>query len=179
VIEKATGRTVAEALREQILDPLKLHDAVLQPQERSRSEPARSYGDPLSAGAQRIGGPYAPYTSEASALWTAGGMVATAPSVARFADVLLRGELLSPDSRRQLLRFVPASEGYDGYGLGVGQGQTSTGEEIWGHVGHGDGFATSVGYLPAKAITVAVFSSGEVSPGSISELLANAALAAE
>jgi hypothetical protein len=33
-------------------------------------------------------------------------MVASAPSVARFADALLRGELLSPDSRRQLLRFA-------------------------------------------------------------------------
>jgi D-alanyl-D-alanine carboxypeptidase len=180
VIEKATGRPVAESLRELILDPLKLHDAVLQPQERPRSEPARSYGgSPPIARAPRIGGPYAPYPSEASSSWTAGGMVATAPSVARFADAPLRGDVLSPDSRRQLLRFVKAWEGYDGYGLGVGKGQTATGEEVQGHVGAGPGFATSVWHLPAKAITVAVLSSGEASPGSISELLANAALEAD
>jgi CubicO group peptidase (beta-lactamase class C family) len=130
VIEHASGRTVAEALRELILDPLKLHDAVLQPQERPRSAPAHAHGgSPRIARALRIGGHYAPYPSEASYLWTAGGMVASAPSVARFADALLRGELLSPDWRRQLLRFVPATDGYESYGLGVGYAETSTGEK--------------------------------------------------
>jgi hypothetical protein len=57
-------------------------------------------------------------------------MVASAQSVARFADALLRGDLLSPDLRRQLLRFVPASEGYDCYGLAVGKGQIPPGE-VW------------------------------------------------
>lgn len=102
---------------------------MLQPQERPPSETAHGYGGPPRiARALRIGGRYAPYPSEASYLWTGGAMVASAPSVARFADALLRGELLSPDSRRQLLRFVPASEGYDGYGLGVGKGQIPPGE---------------------------------------------------
>ena len=49
-------------------------------------------------------------------------MVASAPSVARFGDALLRGDLLSPDWRRQLLQFVPATWGSDGYGLGRRQG---------------------------------------------------------
>jgi len=52
-------------------------------------------------------------------------MVASAPSVARFVDALLRGELLSPDSRRDLLRFVPAA---DGYGLGVGPEEVVAGQ---------------------------------------------------
>jgi len=42
VIERATGGTVAKALRELILDPLKLHDPVLQPQEVPRGEPAHA-----------------------------------------------------------------------------------------------------------------------------------------
>ena len=179
VIEHATGGTVAEALREQILDPLKLHDAVLQPQERPRSESAHAYGGPPRiARALRIGGRYAPYPSEASYLWTAGGMVASAPSVARFADALLRGELLSSDWRRQLLRFVPTSGAtpYDGYGLGVGKRQTSTAEEQWGHVGLGPGFVTSVSHLPAKEITVVVLSSGDADLHSLTEFLTNTAL---
>jgi D-alanyl-D-alanine carboxypeptidase len=177
VIEKATGRTVAKLLDELILDPLKLRDTVLQPQERSRGEPARGYGGPPRiARALRIGGRYTPYPSEATAGWTAGGMVASARSVARFADALLRDHLLSPDSRRQLLRFVPATDGLEGYGLGVGKGETSTGTEAWGHFGTGPGFTTSVWYLPAKALTVAVLSSGEANLGSLTELLANTAL---
>jgi CubicO group peptidase (beta-lactamase class C family) len=103
-------------------------------------------------------------------------MVAGAPSVAPFADALLRGELLSRDAPGELLRFVPAAGGYDGYGLGVAKAQTFTGKEAWGHFGAGPGFATSVWHLPAQAITVAVLSSGDANLGSLTEMLANAAL---
>lgn len=105
-------------------------------------------------------------------------MDASAPSVARFADALLRGELLSPDSRRQLLRFVPASEGYDGYGLGVGKGQIPP-WEVWGHFGAGPGFVTVVSHLPAENITVAVLSSGDADLRLLTELLTEAALEAD
>jgi len=177
VIEHATHGSVADALRERILEPLGLHDAVLQPQELPPRGTAHGYGGPPRvARALRIGGRYAPYPSEASYSWTAGGMVASAQSVARFGDALLRGDLLSPASRRQLLRFVPAGAGYDGYGLGVGKGQLSGGEEVWGHFGAGPGFVTAVTYLPAKAITVAVLSSGDANIGSVTSLLADAAL---
>jgi CubicO group peptidase (beta-lactamase class C family) len=152
---------------------------VLQPQERPPSETAHGYGGPPRiARALRIGGRHAPYPSEASYLWTGGAMVASAPSVARFADALLRGELLSPDSRRQLLRFVPASEGYDGYGLGVGKGQIPPGE-VWGHFGAGPGFVTVVSHLPAEKITVAVLSSGDADLRLLTELLTEAALEAD
>ena len=177
IIEHATGGTVAEALRELILDPFKLHDTVLQPDEGPRGEPAHAYGGPPRiARALRIGGRYVPYPSEASSSWTAGGMVASAPSVARFTDALLRGELLAPEWRRQLLQFVPSDEGYDGYGLGVGKGQTPTGEEGWGHVGAGPGFETAAIHFPARAITVAMLASGGSNPFPIAEQLANAAL---
>jgi D-alanyl-D-alanine carboxypeptidase len=128
------------------------------------------------ARALRIGGRYAPYPSEASSQSTAGGMVATAPSVARFADALLRGDLLAPNWRRPLLRFVPASYGpYEGYGLGVGKVMLG-GDEAWGHGGLGPRFRTSVVHLPGRAMTVAVLCSGEAELGSLTELLADAAV---
>jgi D-alanyl-D-alanine carboxypeptidase len=177
VIEHAIRGTVADALRERILEPLGLRDALLQPQERPPRDTAHGYGGPPPvARALRGGGRYAPYPSEASSSWTAGGMVASARSVARFGDALLRGNLLSPASRRQMLRFVPAGEVYDGYGLGVGRGQLPNGDEAWGHIGAGPGFVTSVFHLPPKAITVAVISSGNASIGSLASLLADAAL---
>jgi CubicO group peptidase (beta-lactamase class C family) len=151
----------------------------LQPQERPPSKTARGYGGPPRiARALRIGGRYAPYPSEASWLWTAGGMVASAPSVARFGDALLRGELLSPDSRRQLLRFVPAAERYDGYGLGVGKGRIPPGE-VWGHFGDGPQFRTVVSHVPEKEITVAGLSSGDADLRLLSVLLTEAALEAD
>jgi D-alanyl-D-alanine carboxypeptidase len=178
VIEHATGRPVAEVLREQILDPLKLHDTVLQPQERPPSETAHGYGGPPRiARALRIGGRYAPYPSEASWLWTAGGMVASAPSVARFAHALLGGELLTPNWRRQLLETVPASGGYDGYGLGVAKGKIGL-DDAWGAFGFGPEFITVVIHTPAKDITVAALSSGDIDIRLLATLLADTALEA-
>jgi CubicO group peptidase (beta-lactamase class C family) len=89
-------------------------------------------------------------------------------------QALLRGDLLSPDSRRQLLRFVPAGDGYDGYGLGVGKGQSGT-KEVWFGLGGGPGFVTVVSHVPAKEITVAVLSSGDADLRLLTTLLAEAA----
>jgi D-alanyl-D-alanine carboxypeptidase len=187
VIEHATHRPVSESLRELVLDPLKLGDAVLQPQEIPRGEPAHGYGpvegrSSWNGGAARvvralrIGGRYSPFPSEASAEWTAGGMVASAPSVANFADALLRGDLLSRDARRQVLRSVGAAEVYDRYGLGVGEVRSSTGRDERGQVGEGPGFVGAVWYYPARAITVAVLSNGQGNVSQVTDLLADAAL---
>lgn len=188
VIEHATHRPVSESLRQLVLDPLELRDAVLQPQEMPRGEPAHGYGPadgPSSwnggaarvVRALRIGGRYSPFPSEASAEWTAGGMVASAPSVAHFADALLRGELLSRDARRQVLRSVGAAEVYDRYGLGVGEVRSPTGEDERGQVSEGPGFVGAVWYFPGRAITVAVLSNGQGNVSQVSDLLADAALA--
>jgi D-alanyl-D-alanine carboxypeptidase len=187
VIEHATHRPVSESLRELVLDPLKLRDAVLQPQEIPRGEPAHGYGPVEGTSswnggparvvrALRIGGRYSPFPSEASAEWTAGGMVASAPSVARFADALLRGDLLSRDARRQVLRSVGAGEIYDRYGLGVGEVHSPTEPDRWGQVGEGPGFRSSVWYFPARAITVAVLASGQGNVSQATDLLADTAL---
>jgi D-alanyl-D-alanine carboxypeptidase len=187
VIEHATHRPVSESVRQLVLDPLKLGDAVLQPQEMPRGEPAHGYGPaegPSSwnggaarvVRALRIGGRYSPFPSEASAEWTAGGMVASAPSVARFADALLRGDLLSRDARRQMLRSVGAAEVYDRYGLGVGEVLSPTGQDERGQVSEGPGFVGAVWYYPARAITVAVLSNGQGNVSQVIDLLADAAL---
>jgi hypothetical protein len=106
------------------------------------------------------------------------GGIPSAPSLARFADALLRGDLLSPDSRQQLLRFVPAGDGYDGYGLGVGKGQQGT-DDVWYHFGAGPGFVTVAGHVPAKEITVAALSSGDADLRLLTTLLTQAALEAD
>jgi len=187
VIEHATHRPVAKSLRELVLDPLQLRDAVLQPQEIPRGEPAHGYGpiegdsswngDPARVvRALRIGGRYSPFPSEASAEWAAGGMVASAPSVALFADALLRGDLLSRDARRQVLRSVGAGEIYDRYGLGVAEVHSPAEPDRWGLFGEGPGFVSSVWYFPARAITVAVLSSGQGNVSQVTDLLADTAL---
>ena len=142
VIEHATGGTVAGLLRELILDPLKLRDAVLQPQERPRSEP------PTPTAARRrspaLCGPAVATrrTRPRPPGWTAGGR-SSAPVVARFGDALLRGDLLSPDWRRQLLQFVPAT-GLRRLRPGGRQGPDVDRGGGWAHLGEGPGFSASV-----------------------------------
>jgi D-alanyl-D-alanine carboxypeptidase len=54
VIERATNTTVADALRQEILDPLKLDDVVLQPQERARGPTATATARSAVTGAIEI-----------------------------------------------------------------------------------------------------------------------------
>jgi CubicO group peptidase (beta-lactamase class C family) len=74
-IERATRSTVARQLHRELLDPLKLDDIVLQPQERPRGTPPHGYGSFTSdeRRALRAGGPrFTPYDSAASSAWTGG-----------------------------------------------------------------------------------------------------------
>jgi D-alanyl-D-alanine carboxypeptidase len=160
VIERATGSSVARELRRQLLDPLKLDDVVLQPQERVRGTPAHGYGaytrdERRALRAKRTR--FLPYDSIASSAWTGGGIVAGAAAVARWGDALLRDDVLDPSGRKQLLSFVAVDDGPAGYGLGVTRIRSpQDGTELWGHDGSLPGFGSSLWHLPSRGITAAV-----------------------
>jgi D-alanyl-D-alanine carboxypeptidase len=167
-IERATRSTAARALRARILDPLGLDDAVLQPQERGRRPGAHGYGRTRGDRHERDlsdGTGFHPYRSLASAAWTAAGMVASAPSVARFADAALRGPLLTPAGRRDLLAFVPADNlAYIRYGLGIGEGFSNRmSTNVWAALGGTSGFGATLVHHPERHITVVVLSNQDES----------------
>jgi D-alanyl-D-alanine carboxypeptidase len=160
VIERATNTTVADALHQEILDPLKLDDVFLQPQERARGPTAHGYGKigrdrrtrDLSDGSDLV-----PYRSVASNAWTAGGIVASAESVARFGDAVLRGATLDRNGRKEMTAFVPAEGPYSAYGLGLGKlHSTRLSEDPWGAIGNFPGFGGTLVHLPSKGVTVVV-----------------------
>ena len=68
--------------------------------------------------------------------WAAGGVVSTAADVQRFFAAVLRGELLSPRSMREMATLVPA--GRQRYGLGLAVFPTPC-EPAWGHTGNVQG----------------------------------------
>jgi D-alanyl-D-alanine carboxypeptidase len=160
VIERATGSSVACLLRRELLDPLKLDDVVLQPQERPRGTAAHGYGGftaderrALRARHRR----FTPYDSAASSAWTGGAIVAGAESVARWGDAVLRGHILSRAGRQQQLTFVPVEAGRLSYGLGITRMRSpELGTDLLGHDGAAPGFGSSLWHLPAKGITAAV-----------------------
>jgi D-alanyl-D-alanine carboxypeptidase len=163
VLEHATREPVAVALRREILDPLGLRDVVLQPQERPHAGAAHGYGPAPGGRRDRDlsdGSGFVPYRSAASASWTAGGIVASAPAVARFGDAVLRGELLDHAARRQMTDFrdTGSGRGYGAYALGLGQIYMNRISErpVWAALGIAPGFGSTLAHVPDKGISVAV-----------------------
>jgi D-alanyl-D-alanine carboxypeptidase len=163
VLEHATREPVAVALRREILDPLGLRDVALQPQERPRAGAAHGYGPAPGDRREhdlsdRSG--FVPYRSMASAAWTGGGIVASAPSVARFGDAVLRGDLLGRAARQQMTSFhdTGGGDGYAAYALGVGQIYMNriSSRPVWATLGSAHGFGSTLAHLPGKDITAAV-----------------------
>ncbi len=164
VLERALREPVAVAMRREILDPLGLRDVVLQPQERPRAGAAHGYGPAPGDRREhdlsdRSG--FVPYRSMASAAWTGGGVVASAPSVARFGDAVLRGDLLGRAAREQMTSFHDTGGGgdaYAAYALGVGQIYMNriSSRPVWATLGSAHGFGSTLAHLPGKGITVAV-----------------------
>jgi D-alanyl-D-alanine carboxypeptidase len=156
VLQRATHEPLATALRREILDPLGLRDVVLQPQQHPLPGAAHGYallGD-LSNHDLSDGTGFLPFRSLACYTWTAGGIVASAPSVAKFGNAVIRGSLLDPAARREMTNFRPTDNnfGYSAYAIGLGR----IGPNLWGAAGSVPGFGSVLAYLPAHGITVAV-----------------------
>jgi D-alanyl-D-alanine carboxypeptidase len=94
-----------------------------------------------------------PSTTEATAAWASGNLLASAGDLARAGDTLLRGDLLSAGSRREMTHWVKALEPPE-YGLGLARDRLA-GEQVWGHSGDIDGFHADLWYLPKTRVTVA------------------------
>ena len=155
-IERAARTSVATALHRELLDPLGLSDVALQPDERAGRQTAHGYAQP---GGTRTdvwdGSRYAPYTSVGSSAWTAGGIVASSRSTARFGHALFTGHVLRPESLHDMVQFGEAPEYWGGYGLGVARTEIHD-HEVWGHGGRIPGFASELWHLPDQRLTLAV-----------------------
>ena len=153
-IRRATGTSVAAALHREVLDPLGLRDVKLQPDERADPRAAHGYASPNADGDVSDGSRFVPFTSVGLTAWTAGGVVASARSTARFGHALFTGRMLAPESLRAMVRFGEADY-FDAYGLGVARTEVH-GHEVWGHSGRIPGFASNLFHLPKQRMTLAV-----------------------
>ncbi|MFE4695861.1 serine hydrolase domain-containing protein [Streptomyces sp. NPDC056738] len=93
--------------------------------------------------------------------WAAGGGISTLSDLLRWAPALADGKLLSPQTQRQRLRFVPTSDvpGTPTYGLGIVDFSG-----FLGHDGQIPGYNSFVGYDPKRKATVVVLVNLNQSP---------------
>jgi D-alanyl-D-alanine carboxypeptidase len=160
IVEKSTGSTVAEELRDRVLTPAHAEAVFVQGEESVPTPVMRSQfdvdsdgeADDLSDGTTTI-----PNTALATAAWTAGGLAATPEAVARFGDALFNGRLLAPASLREMVDFRAelgkGRGGGLGYGLGISRFEIP-GHDVLGHGGSIPGFRSALWYVADERITI-------------------------
>jgi D-alanyl-D-alanine carboxypeptidase len=159
IVEKATGSSFSSVMREQILDPLGLDHTFYGGEEEIGGNLARGYQD-----LKEDGTPYQPDeqpdgvlddVTEIDLLFmpsfgAAGALYSNAQDVARFADALFGGELLSDDSLKEMLTFYdgPPQGEADNYGLGITGAESSAFGTLWSKGGDGQAYASEMYYFP-------------------------------
>jgi D-alanyl-D-alanine carboxypeptidase len=152
VIEKVTGRKLADVIHERVLRPAGLRHTLF-PQDDEFPEPhPRGYTD------QTLSGEVEDVTDwNPSWAWAAGAMISDLHDLRRWAKVVATGELLSPETQAQRLRTLPT--GYPGTDYGLGIFETNG----WiGHNGSIPGYETVTVYLPSRQATLVIMINTDV-----------------
>jgi D-alanyl-D-alanine carboxypeptidase len=157
VIEKVTGERWQDAVRTNLLEPQGLKDT--------------GYGD----NARIIPGRVAGYTTDnpdhhvenasyinASVPAAAGALVSTADDLLHWMRALAQGRVIGRDGFRQMTTVASSVGGASAhpYGFGMYVWQVR-GNEMVGHTGQINGFASALAYLPGQDITVVVLANDD------------------
>lgn len=146
IAEKATGSNMATVIRDRVLNPLGMNDTFFQPEETIPGGFVSEYQDLDGDGRlDKL------MSGNRSWSWTAGAMISTAQDLTRFTRGVFDGELLQPDTLREMLTFVDTPEGYS-YGIGTMKIESAGGTLI-GHAGISFGAAANMWYVPELDIT--------------------------
>ena len=137
LVEQVTGRPLHEVYRELVFDPLGMDGTWLEGYEPARTpEVAHHYSDELD------------WTTISPTIdWAGGGLVTTAPDLARFVGALWSERIVDSRGLNELTRWTPGASfpaghalRYERYGLGIGA-NTVEGVELLGHTGFIGAFA--------------------------------------
>ncbi|MFE7773369.1 serine hydrolase domain-containing protein [Streptomyces sp. NPDC057445] len=148
VVEKASGQSLRDYLREQVLEPGHL-DHTLFPAGAEFPEPhAQGYTEQTPDGEEANATNWDP-----SWAWAAGAMISDLSDLRAWARILAMGTLLEPATQAQRLKMLPTGFPGTAYGLGI---FVSHG---WiGHNGSLPGYQTVAVYLPSAKATLVVLS---------------------
>ncbi|MFD9048004.1 serine hydrolase domain-containing protein [Streptomyces zaomyceticus] len=140
LIEKATGRPVADAYERRIFKPLHLHKtSYVHPDTRIKGLHVRGYLHPDEAGGALVD------STEQTVSWaqSAGAVISNPADLNTFTSALMRGRLLSPAMMEAMTTVTPTdTTNTRFYGLGLRRYDLSCGTQVYGHTGTVQGFYT-------------------------------------
>jgi D-alanyl-D-alanine carboxypeptidase len=157
VLEAATGRDYYDLVQARFLGPLGLDDTAPSTR-RALAGLATGYAADNAFGfPRRTTRPDGVLRWSPALEWTGGGLVSTAPDLARWGAALFGGEALSAAARARMLDAVPIAPGASdvGYGLGVAVAPSGPHGPVYGHGGWIPGYVSSLRYYEAPGVAVA------------------------
>ena len=180
IIEKLTGNPVEQEFQKRIFTPLGLRHTHLPPR-TSNALPAPypngyQFGTNVETMVTQVLPPDQQTAARAGILkpldtthgnpswaWTAGSGISTAEDLARYAQALVAGGLLTDAMQSQRLASIrpinPTDLKSPGYGLALAQFGP-----VFGHTGELPGYNSFVGHDPRRRITIVVWSSLAAAP---------------
>ena len=159
-IERASGKSYGDYLREKIFTPLGMSQTVYDESRTLLPNRASGY---YSLGTRFVNAPYMSPTVS----YAAGGIQSTVGDVLLWDQALYSERLLSRKSLDEM--FTPVKKGY-GYGWQIGE---KLGRRSIEHSGSENGFSTYLLRFPAERVTVIVLSNSDrASAGGVGNALA-------
>jgi CubicO group peptidase (beta-lactamase class C family) len=153
IAEVVEGKPLNRMLRQRFFEPLGLEHTLLQPDDPTPVDAAHGhwwFGRRIDhTGDSRV----IPFMAAASVVGAAGAIVSTPRDLVVWADALYGGDVLSRESRRAMLTFLPPEY----YGLGVRHGSFA-GHSAVGHRGGLRGFESSLWYFPHDDVSIVLLS---------------------
>ncbi|BAB74355.1 serine hydrolase domain-containing protein [Anabaena sp. FACHB-709] len=149
VVEAATNNSIAQEIRDRILEPLALSNTFFAEEETIPGGYVRGYWDFDQNGTLNDIS-----TANLSWAWASGAMVSNTSDLATFIHALIGGKLLEPDTLQQMLTTISpiTSQNYTTYGLGIGTLESPN--RFWYiHRGQTLGYRSNMWYSPLENIT--------------------------
>ncbi len=159
-LETVEGKPYEQILRERFLDPYGLERTYMEQYEEGHCTVVEGH---------LLKGPTAEVDFSMSWAWAAGGLVSTVEDLCVWAELLVRGDVLSEASRELMRTRAPVSKGSTSYGLGLSW-QKRGGRDVLGHTGSTMGFNGELRIDPDTGVCVAVQTNdffGKHEPGAV------------
>ncbi|MEM9913866.1 MAG: serine hydrolase domain-containing protein [Planctomycetota bacterium] len=179
-IEKATGRSWREHVRERFIEPLVLSNTGFDEPTTARGYRYGKNEDPVGYGGVDDHRWFDATDWSPSWAGAAGEMTGTAADTAVFIQALFGGDLLSKTTQAELADFRDTGDGQFFYGFHCHPVGRDFAIEAWGHGGDVPGFSSSAVWLPESETAVVILAnlSAELDKWSSASKLMEVALVA-